>query len=256
MSARDARLDALVGALDEDGPLTVEGLGGVLGVSPATVRRYLAELTHQRRIVRTRGGARLFRPEEETPIPVRDALAREAKLTIARAAADLVPPGRLAVAIGGGTTTAAVLEALGHREDVTVVTNALTIATRACRLRFERVVVVGGYVRRASQELVGTFAEHTFAAVKVAVAVLGSGGITAAGGITTHDEAEARTNHAMIAAAQRSIVVADGSKLGHLALAPLATVEEIHTIVTDATAPPEEVAALRASGVQVVVADG
>ena len=256
MNRRGARLDLLVSELERSGPLSVESLGEALRASPATVRRDLAELARQRRIVRTRGGARVFRPDEEAPIPVRDALAPEAKLRIAQATARLVPPGPLAVAIGGGTTTGAVLEAIGHRPDLTVVTNSLTIASRASRLRFARIVVVGGYVRHESQELVGSFAEHTFGAVQVAYAILGTGGVTAAEGVTTHDEAEARTNHAMIAAAQRSIVVADHTKLGRLALVPLARIDEIDVIVTDPGAPDGELDAIRDAGVQVIVAGG
>lgn len=254
MGARENRLDLLVRELEQHGPMSVEHLGGVLRASPATIRRDLAELARARRIVRTRGGARVYRSDEEAPIPVRDTIARDAKLRIARATADLIPAGPRAIAVGGGTTTAGVLEAIGNRPGLTVVTNSLTIAALAGRLRIARIIVVGGYVRHESQELVGSFAEHTLGAVRVAYAILGTGGLTAAGGITTHDEAEARTNNAMIATAQHSIVVADHSKFGRLALSPLATAEEIDTLVTDAAAPSTELDAFRAAGVQVVIA--
>jgi DeoR family transcriptional regulator of aga operon len=254
MSGREVRLARIVDALDRRGALSVDDLGDLLSASPATVRRDLTELTRQRRIVRTRGGARVFRADEEAPIPVRDTLAPHAKAAIGRAVASLLPRRRIAVALGGGTTTSAVLEAIRDRHDITVVTNSLTVAARASRIPFENIVVIGGYVRHESQELVGSFAEHTFGAVHVAYAILGAGGVTVEGGVTTHDEAEARTNHAMIASAQRTIVVADGSKFGHLALAPLARIDEISTIVTDPSAPIHHVGALRQCGVEVVVA--
>jgi DeoR family transcriptional regulator of aga operon len=75
------------------------------------------------------------------------------------------------------------------------------------------------------------------------------------GGITTHDENEARTNRAMLVRAQRVVVVADGSKLGRITLARIADVTEVHEVITDSSAAPEKLAALRTAGVEVTIAD-
>ena len=76
--------------------------------------------------------------------------------------------------------------------------------------------MTGGVVRSNSFEVVGVLAENTFNAINVGTAILGTDGISAAGGATTHDETEARTNNAMVSHAQRVVVVADGSKIGRL----------------------------------------
>ena len=47
-------------------------------------------------------------------------------------------------------------------------------------------------------------------------------------------------------------MVADGSKLGQVHLGRVATVEEVHTVVTGASAPVHEVQRLRRAGVDVV----
>ena len=125
-----------------------------------------------------------------------------------------VPSGRHVVALSGGTTTAEVARELAWRQDLTVVTNALTIATLLSERRRVRVVMTGGFLRPESLELVGALAENTFTAVNVGTAILGVDGVSAAAGVTTHDETEARTNHAMVTKAQRTVVVADGSKVG------------------------------------------
>ena len=49
-------------------------------------------------------------------------------------------------------------------------------------------------------------------------------------------------------------VLVDGSKLGKVAFAPCLAVSEMHRVVTDDTAAPELVAALRDRGVEVLVA--
>ncbi len=83
--------------------------------------------------------------------------------------------------------------------------------------------------------------------------MLGVDGVSAAAGLTTHDETEARTNHAMLAKAQRTIVVADGSKVGKAALAKIADVDQVETFITDRSADAAELDAIRAHGVEVVV---
>ena len=78
-------------------------------------------------------------------------------------------------------------------------------------------------------------------------------GISASGGVTTHNETEARTNNAMIHHAQRTIVVADGSKIGRLALAGVAPITAVDLLVTDASADADAIEAIRAAGVEVHV---
>ena len=115
--------------------------------------------------------------------------------------------------------------------------------------------MTGGFLRPQSLELVGALAEHTFNAVNVGTAILGADGISAASGVTTHDETEARTNQAMVAKAQRTVVVADGSKVSRIALAQMATIGQVAMSITDSSADAHELDQLRAAGVEVVLAD-
>ena len=109
-------------------------------------------------------------------------------------------------------------------------------------------------MRPHSFELVGILAERSFSAINVGTAVLGTDGMSAAGGATTYDETEARTNLAMVSQAERVIVVADGSKIGRVTLAPVASTAAVHDLVTDASADPEELERIREAGVRVWIA--
>ena len=108
-----------------------------------------------------------------------------------------------------------------------------------------------GRVRPHSLESVGPLSEAAFSSVNVATAVLGTDGISVAGGVTTPDETEARTNRAMVKHAQRVIVVADGSKVSRVMLAWMADVAEVHDLVTGLSADPEELNRIRLAGVRV-----
>lgn len=248
---RSRRMIAILDLLAERGSVSLDELTDALHISAATARRDLAELAEQRLLLRTHGGARLVDSRSELPVSLRDTRFQEAKRAIGAAVADLVPRRRYAVSLSGGTTAANVARALAHHEELTIVTNSLTIAQLVTSHPQLKVVMTGGILRPQSLELVGVLAENTFNAINLGTAILGTDGITAGGGATTHDETEARTNNAMVTHAQRVIVVADGSKVGRLALAQVATTDQIDLLVTDTTADPGEVQALRDAGVEV-----
>lgn len=251
---RSRRMVAILERVAERGTVSLPELSELLGVSPATVRRDLAELEFQRLLLRTHGGATGIESRTEMPVTMRDTQFRDAKQAIARAMASFIPE-RHAVALSGGSTAASVARALSHHTELTVITNSLTIAELVVSYPQLKVIMTGGLLRPQSLELVGVLAENTFNAINVGTAILGTDGVTAAGGVTTHDETEARTNHAMVTHAQRSFVVADGSKIGRLALSKVADIGQINVLITDSTADPDELERIREAGVDVHVVE-
>ncbi|QTE31539.1 DeoR/GlpR transcriptional regulator [Pengzhenrongella sicca] len=239
--------------LDAGGSVSLSTLTDKLGVSAATIRRDLADMEDQGLLLRTHGGARRRTALSEVPVRLRDSRFREAKQQIARRAAELLPFGRYSVAISGGTTTAEVARVLAIRPELAIITNSLTTAMAIASRPNLKVIMTGGVVRSNSFEAVGALAENAFNSINVGTAILGTDGISARGGATTHDETEARTNHAMVAHAQRVMVVADGSKVGRLTLAKMADLGEIHILVTDSTADGAELERIRAQGVEIHV---
>lgn len=248
---RSERLVALLAALAEHQQMQLSELATMLGASAATIRRDVAALADQGLLTRTHGGVRAVGPVAELPVRLRDGRHRRAKRAIALEAVAQLPPGRHAIALTGGTTTTEVLRALHHRHDLTIITNSVSIALEAANQGQSRVLIAGGVLRPNSLELVGNLTESTLRQVNVGTAIVGSDGVSLAGGLTTHDETEANTNHTMVERAQRVIAVVDGSKVGVVTLAKLAELSEIDLLVTDSTADPAEVARMRRAGVDV-----
>ena len=58
-----------------------------------------------------------------------------------------------------------------------------------------------------------------------------------------------------IGRAERVVVVADHTKIGRVTLALNAPCSAIHTLITDSAAPTGELEALRAAGIEVLIAD-
>lgn len=253
-SRRAERLVRILDLLATKQEMSITQLCQHLSVSPATLRRDMSDLERQGLVARTRGGARAA-AGEEIPIRLRDIQHPLAKRAIAILAAGLLPVGRhLAVAIGGGSTTADVARQLTCRRHLTIVTNALTTAIAVAAHPNLQVIMTGGVVRSNSFELVGALADNAFNGINVNVAILGADGVTAEHGVTTHDHTEARTNCAMVTHAQRLMVVADGSKIGRVTLAKAADAATIHDLITDDSADPKELARIAALGVNIHLA--
>lgn len=250
---RSRRMIQILDLLSVHESVSLAEFADALGVSAATVRRDLADLDYQRLLRRTHGGATVMDSRAELPVALRDTQFLEAKRLIGRQMALLIPPERHAVALSGGSTTAQVARALSNHRDLTIITNSLTIAGLVTTYPQLKVIMTGGSLRSQSLELVGILAENTFNAINVGTAILGTDGITANGGVTTHDDTEARTNHAMVTHAQRTVVVADGSKIGRLAMAKVTDIDQVDALVTDDTADPDALAEIEQAGVTVHV---
>lgn len=244
---------ALLDILKQDGSKSLTELAQELGASAATIRRDVAHLAERGLLERTHGGARRVACPE-LPVKLRDGHHPEAKQAIARMAASLIPDGQHAIALTGGSTTAAVLRALRARDNLTIITNSLSLGLAAAEFGQTRVLIAGGVLRPKSLELVGNLAEATMKLIHVDTAIIGADGCSAAKGLTTHDEIEARTNRLMIDRAERVIAVVDSSKLGTSTSACLVPMNQVDVLVTDANASETALGEFRELGIDVLIA--
>lgn len=249
---QDERLAAILDELAAHGTVGAAELAATLGVSTATIRRDLERLQEQRLLARTHGGAVSHGVLYELPLRYKGARRQEEKRRIAAAAVSRIGDGS-AVGLTGGTTCTEVARALVERQGLTVVTNALNIASELAIRPNLRLLVTGGTARPESYELVGPIAEATLEGLRLDLAVIGVDGIDASHGCTTHHEVEAHTNAVLMSRAQRAIVVADSTKVGTAAFARICPVEHVDELITDRAANVRALHALREAGVHVTV---
>ncbi|MGD0440382.1 MAG: DeoR/GlpR family DNA-binding transcription regulator [Acidimicrobiales bacterium] len=250
---RDSRLRSIIAVIDDNGAVGVEDLAELLGVSTATIRRDLARLADQGVITRSHGGAMRADAGLEVPISYRRGTAVAEKRRIAAAAATLIGEGAI-VGITGGTTTIEVARALAPVRRLTVVTNALNVGMQLARYRNIRLVLTGGVCRTASFELSGPIAESTLSGYNLDVAFVGVDGIDVDAGCTTHDDAEARANAALVQRSRRTVIVADSSKIGRVTFASICPLDLVDQLITDNEADPQAVSRLETAGLRVVLA--
>ncbi|MEU8828789.1 DeoR/GlpR family DNA-binding transcription regulator [Streptomyces sp. NPDC048636] len=257
---RPERWNALLELLARDGRIEVDEAAAELTVSAATIRRDLDELAQQQMLTRTRGGAVAHNLSYDLPLRYKTARRAPEKQRIGAAVARLVEPGSI-VGLNGGTTTTEAARAIATRGEltasdggpgVTIVTNALNIASELAVRPQVKIVLTGGVARPQSFELMGPLATGVLAEVSLDLAVLGVDALDAAQGATAHHEGEASINHLMAARAARVAVVADSSKLGRRAFARICPLDTIDVLVTDTGADDERIAPYAEAGVEVI----
>ncbi|MGH3098282.1 MAG: DeoR/GlpR family DNA-binding transcription regulator [Streptosporangiales bacterium] len=257
---RAERWTAILELLGRDGKLDVEAAAAKLHVSTATIRRDFDALGGQQMLTRTRGGAVSHSVSYGLPLRYRTAHRHEDKLRIASAVAALLEPGTV-VGLNGGTTTTEVARAIASRQDladagnraaITVVTNALNIASELAVRPYVKIVVTGGVARPQSFELIGPMAEQALRDLSLDVAVIGVDGFDPEYGATAGHEGEAYVNRLLAERARTVVVVADSSKVGVRAFSRICGVQEVSRVVTDAAVDAALVQRLDHLGIEVL----
>ena len=260
---KNERLAALLQMLAERGALEVESAALALDVSVATVRRDLDALAAQQLLSRTHGGAVAMGSSFDLALRHRrdDAVAA-AKQRIARAAVAMVSRGTI-LGLNGGTTATEVARALMQQPEyvkrdpwpaLTIVTNAVNIATELTVREQLKTVVTGGVARPLSYELTGPFATAVLDEVLLDIAFLGVEGLDAHMGAAAKHEDEALVNRLLAERSKRVVVVATHDKFGASAFARICPPERIDVIITDRLPDDEFVTGFHNHGVEIVVA--
>jgi len=236
------------------GRVEVAGLARDLSVTPETVRRDLTALERRGVLRRVHGGAiAVERLGVEPPVVDREGTAAAEKDRIARAALDELPDGG-SIIVDGGTSAIRLAELLPTDRELTVVTHSLAVATILISRPSLTLHLLGGLIRPRTYSAVGDWTRTQLSEVFADVAFLGTNGVSVDRGLSTPDLAEARVKKAIMAAARRSVVLADHTKFGREDFALVAPLSEVDTIVTDDGVDVELASDVEQAGPRVVVA--
>lgn len=237
----------------EKGPLRVADLAGAFDVSEITVRRDLDELVEEGLVERFHGGARLVgAPVPETSFAEKPLLHTHEKESIGGFVAELIRDDDT-VFLNAGSTTLSVLRHL-HGHKVRVVTNNAAAPAEMKGDSELELILVGGLYRPKSSSLYGDLAVMTLSQIHASCCVLGTNGVSARTGLTSSVYGETVINRLMVERCQgKVIVVADGSKIGVTSSFACVPLDKISMLVTDSSADPDELEAIRARGVEVMV---
>ncbi|MEP7188436.1 MAG: DeoR/GlpR family DNA-binding transcription regulator [Roseiflexaceae bacterium] len=220
----------------QKGAVHISELTQLYGVSEVTIRHDLDLLASQGVIVRERGGAlahvqttlaRAFEQRSDVNLIV--------KRRIGEAAARLVKPGDT-IMLDAGTTVMEMARALRDIAPLTVVTNALNVASQLGGLAGCHVILMGGSLSIETISTVGPLAERDLSELIVGKLFLGAHTVDLEAGVVDTSIEVARIKRAMIQAADEVILLADSSKWEtrrREAFAKVAPLTAVHNIITD-----------------------
>jgi DeoR family fructose operon transcriptional repressor len=157
--------------------------------------------------------------------------------------------------LDGSTTCLELARQLaGQRSGLTVATNSLLVALEAGRGRHHTVIVVGGQYDADSGSCVGPASETWASHFCLQQAFLSTKGFIPAEGTFESSLDNFRIKQIVARQCSSLTLLVDHSKFGQRALCKVLDTSQIHTVITDAAAPAEELDRLRRDGKQVLVA--
>lgn len=230
------RLDVTLRLVRGAGRATLAELADRLGVSEMTVRRDLDALQRKGLVVRVRGGAVAVRqPAEDGGFAARLGWQADTKDRLGRATAALVAPGST-VLLDAGTTTLHVARNLADRAPLTVAVLSLHAAACLADQPGIRLLVIGGESRPGERSLTGPLAARALLDLSFDLFVMSIGGVHAEAGWSEFTLEDAAVKQVALRQAERTVVVADATKLGVRAFARVAALAAADALVTDSSA--------------------
>ena len=254
------RYAEILAHLNEHEFLSVEDAVTLIAASPATVRRDFNQMTLENLVDRTRGGIRRKKiwANGLTPYALRAARHAREKHALARKAVTLLRPGDV-IMVDGGTTTFHITDCLPDFP-LRIITNSLHLASTLGEQRFGGKAAVdvflsGGHLYPQSGQLIGPQARASIAQYYANWVFLSVGGIDGES-FYYSNELVVETEQAMMANADKVVILADHSKIGARAMCHLCELDRADILITDTRMEHESMyERIREAGVEIILVD-
>ena len=249
----DVRRKKILEILRRDGQVRVAHLSDTLGATVVTIRSDLDALEQDGYLERTQGGAiQTMKNYYNLEFQRRKQEHMENKKAIAAAAAGLVRDGDT-LFINSGTTTYFTSVELKQRKNLNIVTNSISVAVELGGLPTFRVILLGGDISAQYSFTYGEDVKEQISRYRANWAILSVDGIQPGAGITTYHAEESVIDRIMMERAQKTIIVADSSKLGRESFSRISALTPQTILITDQNANPDIAAQVRSEGVDLMI---
>lgn len=240
--------------LHSNGRVLVRDLAKRFRISTITIRKDLELLHENGHLQRAHGGAipRTSIGVGEASFEKKGSRNGQQETRIAQAAAKKIRSGQVII-LNCGSITRAIARACASIKNLTVITNAISVAAELADSPVD-VILTGGHLSRASNSFVGPLAEESLRKLSADLVFLGGNGFDISYGLTTSYLPEARVDAVMTESARRAVVVCDSSKLGRRCLSLILPTSSVQEMITDGNIARRDLRALRRASVEVTLA--
>ena len=253
MISQTERHQFILSKLSKESFVNVLELCKELDVSSVTIRKDLKLLEDKKLLFRTHGGATSNNPYTiERPVNEKERMQSDEKMKIAKEAAGSIVEND-SIIIASGTTVLALAKHIPVKKNLTVITASLQVALELIDHPETEVIQLGGILRKSSSSVTGPYAQKILTDFFCSKLFLGVDGIDPEFGLTTTNMMEAQLNKKMIAASQKTIVLADSSKFGKRGFGRICPLEDIEQVITDSNISEHMVETLKGMGIEVTI---
>jgi DeoR/GlpR family transcriptional regulator of sugar metabolism len=257
MKKYEGRKNKILEALQVNKKMNVSEASELIGISPATTRRFFAQLADDGYAVRIHGGIQIVPEVQGTYSYVLSNTSRvHEKAKISGHAVELVNSGDL-LFLDSGTTILKLAEALvtrlesGELTDLVIITNSLLNYEKLAK--YGKVILIGGEVRLSRRDTCGQLAENALRALHMHKSFFGADAVHPDKGLMTTDEWTHRMNDIVGKNSEKVFVLVDSEKFGKSSLMTYCALDGVDLIITDDGLSEDEVMSYRAKGAHVEV---
>jgi DeoR family fructose operon transcriptional repressor len=251
----EERKEKIIRYLEEHKKISVIELCEYFGVSPTTIRNDLKELDEMNLIKRTHGGALYNNKTHFEPKYKEKSVQYPAiKDAIAQIAAEFIEDGDT-IALDTGTTTLAIAKIAAKKNNLTIITNDIRIASYLEENSTNNsIILAGGTLRNGYNCTVGPATQNFLKSHFVDKAFIACDGFSIKAGITTPNIEQAELKRILIDIASEKVVVCDSSKLEREAFVQVYGLDRIDALITDMGKGPEIIEKFKSTGINVFIA--
>ncbi|MET0702169.1 MAG: DeoR/GlpR family DNA-binding transcription regulator [Mycobacterium sp.] len=235
------------------GTMTIEDLAKTLNVSVMTVHRDLDQLEAQNVLRKSRGAATALPSSTvESNDAYRRAQQRSEKAELTAAALEFIQPGQT-VMLDDSTTLLPLLDQLGTRAPLTVVSNSLSVTNALVDSEDIQLVLVGGEYHGWCNAFMGQMASDAIGALHADVLIMSTSAVI--GGACFHQQQDTVSiKRAMMSAASSTVLLVDHTKFERRAMFRLCGLDEFDHVIVDSKTPDDVVDGIRKRDIDVTVA--
>ena len=231
--------------LKKDSKVLVQDLAESFSVSQATIRTDLKELENAGALIRTHGGAiPMLRVGFEQNTQQKQVTHIKERQRIAEAGLDFIRDGDT-IAIDTGTTTYEFAKLLNTKNNLTIVTNDLLIATLLEDTTDFNIIMLGGRIRHGFHCTIGSMVLDQVGDINVDTAFICGNAFNLERGFMTPSAEHAEIKKGMKEIASKTIMLMGSHKFGSLSLYTFARLSDIDVWITDSGISEEAAASIR-----------
>ncbi|MDX3927536.1 MAG: DeoR/GlpR family DNA-binding transcription regulator [Shinella sp.] len=236
--------------LERSGRVIAAELAQELAVSEDTIRRDLREMAAAGLCRRVYGGALPVSPASGS-LSERMAIGTERKQALARASISFIEPGST-IFLDAGSTNLAIAQALPEDRDLTVATNAPSIAATLIDRSGVDIIQIGGQVDKKVGGAIGAKAMRDAEALRPDLCILGVCGIDRDAGVTAYSFEDAEFKRFLAQRSRAVLVAVTSDKLSTAAAYAVIPLSSVSCAVFEADADEQEVAAYASAGLRIL----